>query len=175
MVLIGGFTPEPMNDVWVTFSDTAHCKPHIIIEAKLSRPKIKGDGGCTQSWRFVHYAPFTPRGFHVSNIVTLSHFEYAVQTKRKGTPSKRAICAAGYHHFSGPNFRPRRLTFKQRRLVRCRYEHKQQTLRKRHLVRCKRECRRVFCHPSLDATHRGAAFRLDAARSNGQIWKSGNA
>lgn len=81
MVLIGGFTPEPMNDVWVTFSDTAHCKPHIIVEAKLSRPKIKGDGGCTQSWRFVHYAPFTPRGFHVSNIVTLGHLNMLFKQK----------------------------------------------------------------------------------------------
>ena len=56
MVLVGGFAPEPMNDVWVTFSNTSHCKPSLLVEAKLSTPKMKADGGCTQEWNFVHCA-----------------------------------------------------------------------------------------------------------------------
>jgi len=37
-----------MNDVWVTYTDTAHCKPTVKVSAKLSRPKMAGTGGCQQ-------------------------------------------------------------------------------------------------------------------------------
>jgi len=68
MVLMGGFAPEPMNDVWVTTSDTSHCKPSITVDAKLSRPKRAGDGGCQQEWKFVHYAPWSGRGWHAASV-----------------------------------------------------------------------------------------------------------
>jgi len=68
MVLMGGFAPEPLNDVWVTYTDTAHCRPRLRVTAKLSRPKMAGDGGCQQEWKFVHYAPWAPRGWHSAAV-----------------------------------------------------------------------------------------------------------
>jgi hypothetical protein len=68
MVLMGGFAPEPMNDVWYTSSDTSHCKPTIKLEAKLSRSKMAGDGSCEQIWKFAHYAPWAPRGWHTATV-----------------------------------------------------------------------------------------------------------
>jgi hypothetical protein len=68
MVLMGGFAPEPMNDVWITMTDTTHCIPSMKIEAKLSRSKMAGDGGCEQEWLFMHYAPWKGRGWHSATV-----------------------------------------------------------------------------------------------------------
>jgi hypothetical protein len=57
-----------MNDVWVSFSDTAHCKPSVKVDAKLSRAKMAGTGGCQQEWQFVHYAPWGARGWHAATV-----------------------------------------------------------------------------------------------------------